>query len=110
MVWSVCTKQRTSKPADWSSSSAPVLRWPWEDISVDLITGLPMDEGFNSVCTVVDQFSKEVNIFPVASTLIAQELATEIKERIWRKHGLPKSILSNCGPQFISSFWQELLE
>ena len=60
----------------------PVPRQPWEDISVDLVTGLPMDEGFDSVCTVVDRFSKEINIFPVASTLMAQELAAEFKERI----------------------------
>src|SRR5437588_6392643 len=69
-----------------------------------------MDKGFNSVCTVVNCFSKEINIFPVTSTLTAQELVAEFKERIWRQHGLPKSILSDRGPQFISSFWQELLE
>jgi|SRR5947209_12375595 len=69
-----------------------------------------MDQGFNSVCTVVDRFSKEVNVFPVTSALTAQELATEFKERVWRKHRLPKSILSDRGPQFISGFWQELLE
>src|SRR5947209_7593783 len=88
----------------------PVLEGPWQDISIDLVTGLPMDEGFDAVCTVVDRFSKEINIFPVMSTLTAQELAAEFKERIWRRHGLPKSILSDRGPQFISSFWQELLE
>src|SRR5437660_652752 len=90
--------------------SLPVPETPWQDISVDLVTGLPMDEGFDAVCTVVDRFSKEINIFPVTSTLTAQELAVEFKERIWRRHGLPKSILSDRGPQFISSFWQELME
>src|SRR5947209_18792383 len=83
----------------------PVPETPWQDISVDLVTGLPMDEGFDAVCTVVDRFSKEISIFPVTSTLTAQELAAKFKERVWRKHGLLKSILSNHGPQFISSFW-----
>src|SRR5438309_172287 len=87
-----------------------VPKRPWMDISMDLVTGLPMDEGFDSVCMVVDRFSKEINVFPVTSKLTAQELAAEFKERIWRKHGLPKSILSDRGPQFISGFWQELLE
>jgi len=72
-----------------------VPKQPWEDISVDLVTGLPMDQGFNSVCIVVDCFSKEISIFPVTSTLTTQELAAEFKKRVWRKHGLPKSILSD---------------
>src|SRR5437588_3381144 len=62
----------------------PVPETPWQDISVDLVTGLPMDEGFDAVCTVVDRFSKEINVFPVTSTLTVQELAAEFKERIWR--------------------------
>src|SRR5437660_115818 len=87
-----------------------ISKQPWEDISVDLVTGLPMDKGFDAICTMVDRFSKEVSIFPVTSNLMTQELAAEFKKRIWRKHGLPKSILSDQGPQFISSFWQELLK
>ena len=60
----------------------PVPKRPWADISIDLVTGLPMDEGFDSVCTIVDRFSKEINVFPVTSTLTAQELAAEFKKRV----------------------------
>src|SRR5947209_8561784 len=72
----------------------PVPKRPWLDISVNLVIGLSMDKGFDSVCMVVDRFSKEINVFPVTSVLTAQELAVEFKEKIWRKHGLPESILS----------------
>ena len=79
----VCTqnKGRQNQPVG-AIHPLPVPKRPWEDISVDLVTGLPMDEGFNSVCTVVDHFSKEISIFPVTSTLTVQELATEFKERV----------------------------
>lgn len=67
----------------------PVPAGPWQDISIDLVTGLPVVEGFDGVCTVVDHFSKEVTVFPISSMITVIELASEFKERIWRRHGLP---------------------
>ena len=32
---------------------------PWVDVSADFITDLPLSNGFDSILTVVDQFSKE---------------------------------------------------
>ena len=77
---------------------------------MDLVMGLPIVQGFNGVCTVINYFTKEIVVFLVSSTIMAVELASEFKNKVWRKHGLPESILSDCSLQFVSLFWQKLLE
>ena len=59
---------------------------------------------------VISHFTKEIIMFLVFSTIIAIELTSEFKDKVWRKHGLSESILSDHGPQFVFLFWQELLE
>ena len=40
------------------------LSLPWEHISADFITDLSCSHGFNAILTVVDWFSKEVELIP----------------------------------------------
>ena len=60
----------------------PIPKGPWQDISVDLIMGLPIIHGFNEVYIVIDHFTKEIIVFSVSSTIIAVELASEFKDKI----------------------------
>ena len=84
--------------------SLPTPAGPWQDVTVDLVTGLPQINGINGVCTVVDQFLKEMVVFPIPHNITSKELACEYRDRVWRMHGTPISILSDHGLQFISAF------
>ena len=75
----------------------PIPKSPWQDISVDLVIGLPIVQGFDGVCMVIDHFIKEIIIFSIAFTITTVKLASEFKDKVWRKHGLPESILSDHG-------------
>lgn len=77
---------------------------------MDFIVKLPMSGGFDSILVVVDIFSKMAHFIPCVEALKADGLAKLILSRIVCLHGLPDSIVSDRGPQFVSIFWKSLLK
>lgn len=82
----------------------PVPSGPWQDITVDLVTGLPAIKGTNTVCTVVDRFSKEAVLISTTDSVTSEGLAHLFHEFVWSKHGALSSVLSDRGPQFVAKF------
>ena len=72
---------------------------------MDLITYLPTYEGFDSVFTIVDRFSKFVTFIPYKPTCTAPDLARIFCEHIVCKFGPPKKIVSDRYSRFLSKFW-----
>jgi transposase InsO family protein len=104
-----CQRSRTGRHAPFGIlRPLPIPTRPWEDISMDFITGLPWSDGFNSVWVVVDRLSKMRHFVPCRDTCTAEELATLFLDNIYRFHGLPKSVISDRGPQFIAAFWKAI--
>ena len=60
---------------------------------MDLVTGLALVNGFNTVCTVIDRFSKEIMVFPTTNTISAPQLALLFRNHVWCRHGTPVSII-----------------
>jgi transposase InsO family protein len=81
---------------------------PWEHISIDLITGLPESNGFNAILVIVDRFSKMILLVAIRDTLTSFQTAEIYRDHVWSKHGLPKKIISDRGPQFAAQFMKEL--
>ena len=86
----------------------PVPHRPWEDLSLDFITGLPLYHGNTVILVVVDRFSKGIHLGMLPASLTAQVVATLFMEIIGKIHGLPRSLVSDRDPLFVSKFWQEL--
>lgn len=86
----------------------PVPHQPWQDISIDFVTGLPTSNGFDSICVIVDRLTKQRHLVPCLSTINAEELASLFLSNVFRLHGLPKTIVSDRGPQFAARFWKHL--
>ena len=87
----------------------PIPAQRWVDISMDFIVGLPDSEGHNAICTIIDRLSKERHYAPC--TAGEEGTAVEACVRIllhyvFRTHGLPSSIISDRGPQFVSTVWK----
>jgi hypothetical protein len=88
----------------------PIPTECWHDVSLDFVFGLPLSSGFNSILVVKDQFSKRAHYLPCLTTINAPQTADLFFREIFRLHGLPKTIVSDRGPQFASKFWKRLFE
>ena len=81
---------------------------PWVDVSVDFITDLPLSNGSDSILTVIDRFSKETEFIPCNKTAMALDTAKLYLFHVWKDHGLPRTIISDQGPQFASQVMTDL--
>ena len=75
---------------------------------MDFITDLPLSNGFDSILTIVDHFSKEMEFIPCNKTITALDTAGLYLFHVWKDHGLPQTIVSDCGPQFTSQVMNDL--
>jgi hypothetical protein len=108
----LCDKTRTDRSAPKGFlKPLPLPLAPWQDISVDYITPLPPCERrgqtFNHVVVVVDRLTKMRHFIPTVG-LDAAELADRFVDRVYSLHGLPTTIVSDRGSQFVSAFWRAL--
>ena len=78
---------------------------------MDLITDLPLVNGLDSILVVVDQgLSKGVILLPCSKTLTADGAGQLLLDNLYKRFGLPDSIISDRGPQFAAKSFQELLK
>ena len=81
---------------------------PWEIISVNLIGPLPESHGKNAIMVIVDRFSKMIRLFPTTTEITSQGVAKIFRDEVFKLHGIPHKVISDRGPQFVSSFMKEL--
>jgi hypothetical protein len=88
--------------------SLPIPTWKWEDISMDFIVGLPKTaKGFDSIWVIIDQLTKIAHFLPVKTKYPVVTYAELYIACILSLHRVPKTIVSDRGPQFVSKFWSE---
>ena len=83
--------------------------WKWEDISMDFIVGLPpTSKGYDSIWVIVDRLTKSAHFIPVKTGYKSHQYAELYIARIVSLHGIPRTIISDRGPQFVARFWEQL--
>ena len=80
----------------------------WEEVSMDLITGLPKYEGKSVIMVVVDRLTKYAHFCGLSHPLKASTISSAFMETIRKLHGNPKIIVSDIDPIFTRNFWIEL--
>ncbi|KAL0382986.1 UNVERIFIED_CONTAM: hypothetical protein Scaly_0585900 [Sesamum calycinum] len=96
--------------SDVKAFPLPLPRRVWEDISMDFITHLSASAGKIIVWVVVDRLSKSAHFVGLPSRFSAASLTAAFAIEIYRLHGMPKTIVSDRDPLFLSHFWQELFK
>ena len=80
----------------------------WKDLSMDFITGLPKSNGYDAILVVVCRLTKFRHLIPCKSTCNAEDVARLFRDHIWKLHGLPETVISDRGTQFVNGFWAHL--
>jgi hypothetical protein len=85
--------------------------WKWDDISMDFIVGLSLTARKNdSIWVIVDRLTKTAHFIAMHTTYSVQQYAELYMDQIVRLHGIPKTIISKRGTQFVARFWEQLHE
>jgi hypothetical protein len=80
--------------------------WKWDDISMDFIVGLPLTtRKKDSIWVIVDRLTKTAHFITVHTTYSVQDYAELYVDQIVRLHGIPKTIVSDRGTQFVACFF-----
>ena len=82
---------------------------PFQQLSVNLITDLPLSAGFDSLLVMVDHgLLKGVILTPCNKTIDAKGVAELFFKHVFLCFGLHNALISDRGPQFTSAFATEL--
>ena len=81
---------------------------PWQDISIDMIGPLPRSNRMDTIVVIVDRFTKMIRLKAVTTSISSEGIAKVYRDEIWKIYGVPRTILSDRGPQFASKFIEDL--
>ena len=81
---------------------------PWQHISVDFITKLPVSKDHDSILVVCGMFSKMSHFVATTEKITAEGLTRLFRDNVWKLHGLLESVISDRGPQFAAGMTKEL--
>ena len=82
---------------------------PFETVTIDFITKLPMSQGYDSILTVTDHDCTKTAIFiPCNKEINVEEMAALYMKQVVTNFRLPSKIISDRDPRFMSKFTREL--
>ena len=107
----VCQSVKSlNQPAAGLLQPLPIPAKPWDQVTIDFITDLPLTAKKNSqIVVMVDKFTKCLTVAPAPASLDAKGTASIFLQYVYRLHGMPSSIVSDRDPKFTSQFWIELM-
>ena len=79
----------------------------WKDVSIDFVVDLPVSKGCTNIMVVIDRLSKMRHLI-ACPNILTPTVAQLFLDHVWKLHGLPETIISDRGSQFVSAFWKEL--
>jgi hypothetical protein len=106
-----CQRNKSSRHAPYGGMElAEVPKQPWEWITMDFITKLPISEGNDMIMVVVDRLTKYAYMIPTTETIDARQMANLLLRYVFTNHGTPTKITSDRDKLFTSNMWQSLAD
>jgi transposase InsO family protein len=106
-----CQRNKPSRHAPYGEmEKAEVPTRPWEWITMDFITKLPISEGNDMIMVVVDRLTKYAYMIPTTETIDARKMANLLLRHVFANHGTPDKITSDRDKLFTSKMWQSLAD
>ena len=83
----------------------PIPDYPWQSMSMDLITHLPCTvRGYTAIIALWDRLTKIVHFTLGRDNMSAEDFANIFMVEIFRRHGLPETFFSDRGTIFKEFF------
>jgi len=80
----------------------------WDTLSVDFVVELPLSSRCDAVIIVVDSMLKQTHFILIHTIVTVEGAARLFLHQVWKLYGLPKYVVSDRRPQFITCFTREL--
>ena len=104
-----CVVGKMTKQSAGQYLPLPVPEYPWQEVSLNFVLGLPRTrKQHDAILVVIDRFSKMAHFLPYTKTTDAPHRARIFFNEIVRLHGIPRCIVSDRDVRFTSSFWKTL--
>ena len=75
---------------------------------MDFVKKLPMSNSSNTILVIFDCLTKQSIFIPTVDTITSPMLTKLFILHVFSKHGVPSHITSNCGMEFVSTFFRSL--
>jgi hypothetical protein len=98
--------QRQQPIGELHPSETPEV--PWDTISVNFIVELPESHGYDTIMCVVDSLTKRTHFILTHTTINTEGTALLFLKEVWKHHGTPQVVVSDRGPQFVTTFTHKL--
>jgi len=100
-------KNRMEVPAEKLKLSEVPKRL-WTHLMVDFIMKLPVVAEKDAILVIYNRLSKMTYFVATIEETLVEKLARLFRDNVWKLHGLPESIVSDRGPQFVAEMMKEL--
>jgi hypothetical protein len=77
---------------------------PWHTVGFDYLTHLHVSNGFDSVLIVVDPLTRMAHFILCTESVTPEEISTLFLQGVYRLHRVPRVLVSDRDPKFVSGF------
>ena len=89
----------------------PIPDYPWQQVSMDFITGMPVTpEGHDAIFVIIDRLTKMVLVYPVTMSIDAPTVAELLFKEVVCRFGQPEHIVCDRDPRFTSRFFKAYMD
>ena len=61
-----------------------------------------------AIAVLIDWVTKMIHLVPCRGEVTKEQYARLFIDHVFKLHGLPEAVISDCDPRFLSKFWYEL--
>ena len=88
----------------------PIPTNPFDTITMDFITELPLSNGYDAILVVVDKLTKYGLFIPSHGSDTAKDTAQLLFHHVIAHYGIPVQIISDRDRLWTGTFWREVCQ